>query len=118
MLEINYANDNVKYYFENPKAIQKECGPDIAKKVMKRMDELKSFNSVYELLNSGIDNPHLLVYDLDGCMGWDITARMRLILRISKEFEEDTKEKIKTMTSIVVEGMRDYHNGNKKWIIY
>lgn len=117
MLDINYANDNVRYYFENLKAIKKEYGPELAKKVSQRKDELQSFNSVYELLNCGIDNPHLLLGDLDGCMGWDLSARIRLIIKISEKFEQDTIEKTKTMTSVVIEGVRDYHDGNKKWII-
>lgn len=117
MIEIKYANDNVKYYFENPRAIQKDCGPDLAKKVNRRIDELRSFNSVNELLNCGIDNPHLLIGDLEGSLGWDLTSHVRLIIKICEKFEEDTIEKTKFITSVVIEGVRDYHGGNKKWII-
>lgn len=117
MIEIKYANNNIKYYFENPRAMQKDYGSELTKKIVKRIDELMSFNNVFELLNSGLDNPHLLVADLDGCLGWDLSANIRLIIRICETFEVDTKEKTKIMTSVVIEGVRDYHDRNKKWII-
>ena len=117
MIEIKYANNNVKYYFENPKAIKKDCGPDLAKKVSQRKDELASFNCVFDLLNCGIDNPHLLIGDLEGCLGWDLSSHIRLIIKVCDKFEPDTIEKTKTSTTVVIEGVRDYHGGNKKWII-
>lgn len=117
MIEIRYANNNVEYYFKNLRALQKDFGPDLAKKVSRRIDELRSFGSVSELLNSGIDNPHLLNTDLNGCIGWDLSSNVRLIIRIANEFEEDTIEKTKTLNEVIIEGVRDYHGGNKKWII-
>ena len=117
MINIDFANENVKYYFENIKAIKKDFGQNLAKKISQRNDELKSFNTVNELLNSGIDNPHLLIGDLEGCIGWDLTAQIRLIIKICDQFEEDTIEKTRTMTFVVIEGVRDYHDRNKKWII-
>ena len=117
MIEIKYTNNNVKYYFENLKMMQKDYGLKLAKKVSQRIDELKSFSNVNELLNSGIDNPHLLSTDLDGCIGWDLTANVRLIIRIAQDFKEDTVESTKTMNEVIIEGVVDYHDGNKKWII-
>ena len=117
MLEISFKNKNVEKYCTNIKDVQKDFGPQIAKKLAQRLSEAKSFNTVFELLNSGIDNPHLLKGDLDGCAAWDLTAQVRLIIRISDSFNENTEDDIKTMTFIVVEGVRDYHDGNKKWLI-
>ena len=107
MLELFYKNKNVEKYCLDIRCTQKDFGIQIAKKLSQRLSEAKSFNSVFDLLNSGIDNPHLLIGDLDGCMAWDLTAQVRLIIRISNSFNENTSEEIKTMTSVVVEGVRD-----------
>ena len=117
MIKVDYKNSNVQKYCESFKLTQKDIGPQLAKKLSQRLDELRSFNTVYELLNCGIDNPHMLVGDLGGCIGWDLSATVRLILRICDDFTEKTNEEIKTMTNVVVEGVRDYHDRNKKWLI-
>lgn len=114
---MNYKSKSIEGYCENPRLVNKECGPVIAKKLSQRLDDLKSFNTVYELLNSGIDNPHLLIGDLDGCLGWDLTGRVRLIIRICDSFNELTFEKTKSIMTVIIEGVIDYHDGNKKWII-
>ena len=117
MLDIHYKNKKVEDYCKNPKLVQKDFNIQLAKKISQRMDELQSFNSIYQLLSCGIDNPHLLIGDLDGCIGWDLTGRIRLILKTGEKFECDFMEQCKTMTEIQVEGVRDYHDGNKKWLI-
>lgn len=117
MISIAFKNNNVEKYCNNLKLVQKEFGLQIAKKLSQRLDDLKSFNTVFEVLNSGIDNPHLLIGDLDGCIGWDLNATVRIIIRICDSFAENTVEQSKTITSVTVEGVRDYHGGNKKWLI-
>ena len=117
MIEIEYKNKNVKDYCENPKITQKDFGQQLTKKLFQRLRDLRSFNSVNQLLNSGIDNPHLLRGDLEGCLGWDLTSNVRLIIRICDSFCEKTIEESKTMTSVIVEGVRDYHDRNKQWLI-
>ncbi len=117
MLKVYYKNDRVKKYCENPRDVQKDFGIEIAKKLSKRLDDLQSFDTVMQLLNGGIDNPHLLKSDLEGCLGWDLTANVRLIIKICDCFNEKTIEECKTITTVTVEGVRDYHGGNKKWLI-
>ena len=117
MLEIDYKNNNVKKYLENLRLVQKEFGLQIAKKIAQRLDELRSFNNVFLLLTSGIDNPHLLIGDLEGCIGWDITGPVRFIIKFCESFSGYDMKDSKYITKVVIEGVRDYHGGNKKWLI-
>ena len=117
MIEITYRNTDVELYCTNLRKTQKEYGSKLAMKLSQRLDDLQSLNTVYELLSCGIDNPHLLNYDLDGCIGWDLTSNVRLIIRISDSFTNDIIEQCKYMTTVCIEGVRDYHGGNKKWLI-
>lgn len=117
MEAILYKNKTVQEYFENPSLVKKDFNVQLAKKIAQRMDELRSLPTVYDLLNCGIDNPHLLIGDLDGCIGWDLTGPTRVILRAADGFSEDFMSKCKDIKTIEVEGVRDYHGGNKKWII-
>lgn len=114
---ILYRNKTVKEYCENPSLVKKDFNIQLAKKLSQRMDELKSLGTVFDLLNCGIDNPHLLKGDLDGCIGWDLTGQIRLIIKASNEFEDDFMNKCKNIKTVEVEGVRDYHGGNKKWLI-
>ena len=117
MLEITYKNKNVKEYCENPRRVQKDYGAQLAAKLSQRIDDLKSLNSIYELLECGIDNPHLLKHDLEGCIGWDLTSHIRLIIKFCEMFSADIVEKSKNITTATIEGVRDYHGGNKRWLI-
>ena len=117
MLEITYKNTNIEKYCIDLRKTQKEHGSQLAIKLSQRLDDLRSLDTIYELLTCGIDNPHLLNHDLDGCVGWDLTANVRLIVRISETFTNDIIEKSKNMTRACIEGVRDYHGGNKKWLI-
>ena len=60
----------------------------------------------------------MLKENFDGCIGWDLTANVRLILRIQANFDEKTIKKLSTFTNFEIEGVIDYHGGNTNWIIH
>ena len=117
MLEIEFKNANIEKYCTDFRLTKKDFDVQLAKKLSQRMDELRSFDNVYQLLTSGIDNPHLLIQDLEGCIGWDLTSRIRLIINFCSSFDGTEMDKSKTITKVKIEGVRDYHDRNKKWII-
>ena len=117
MLEIFYKNKNINEYCNNLRLVQKDYGFELAKKLSQRESELVSFNNVNELLNSGIDNPHMLTGNLDGCIAWDLTSQVRIIIRIEEKFNEFTKENLINIRKVTIEGVIDYHGGNSKWLI-
>lgn len=117
MLEITYKNNNVKEYCTDFRLIQRKLGIQLAKKISQRMDELKSCNNVYNLLTCGIDNPHLLIGDKEGCIGWDLTNTIRLIIKFCESFSGKDMEESKNIVEVEIEGVIDYHGGNRKWII-
>lgn len=117
MLTIKYINKNVQRYCTNPRLTQKDYGTQIAKKLNQRMCDLAALDNVDDLLNCGIDNPHLLNYDLSGRIGWDITNMIRLVIKVSDDFNIDTVKDLSKVTEVTIEGVRDYHGGNKQWLI-
>lgn len=118
MFTISFLNSKIEYYWNNLKAVNKDFGSKLAKKLSQRKDELASLNDAQELLDCGIDNPHMLRENFDGCIGWDLTANIRLILRIQAKFDENTNKNLSTFTNIEIEGVIDYHGGKTKWIIH
>lgn len=118
MCTISYLNKNVEYYWNNLRAVNKDYGNKLAKKLSQRKDELASLNNAQELLDCGIDNPHMLKESFDGCIGWDLTANVRLILRIQANFDEKTIKNLSTFTNFEIEGVIDYHGENTNWIIH
>lgn len=117
-MELTYANEKVKEIFLNGDKMIKRVGLPLAKSIKKRKDQLESFVNLFELMGSGIDNPHLLKGDLYGCIGWSITGNVRIILDLELKNGEVYSLDIPKRKKICIKGVCDYHGGKNEWTIY
>lgn len=117
-MDIYYANKNVEELFEDARLLVRRVGLPIAKMIKKRKDHINAFNNMLDLIKSGIDNPHPLIGNLQGCIGWTITGNIRLILDL--ELNEDEKycdSLLAGREKIKIKGVVDYHGKKDEWII-
>lgn len=117
-MDIEYANNHIEKVITDAKQLVKRVGPLMAKTIIKRWNQLKAFSNVGELMRSGIDNPHPLIMNLYGCIGWSITGNYRFILDVGLGKNEKYIEcEVNLKEKIIIKGVADYHGGKNEWII-
>lgn len=116
-MDIDYTNNKVEKVMTDAKQLVKKVGSNTAKAIIKRMNQLEAFSNIGELMQSGIDNPHLLDNNLYGCIGWSVTANLRLILDVGLDKSEKYSTEINLKEKIKIKGVTDYHGGKDEWII-
>lgn len=115
-MTIEYYDEKVSKIMLDTKKIQKKIGTNMGKLLIKRINQLKASNNLYEYLTYiKLGSPHHLKGDLDTCYGISISANYRLIIEpLVKKLDF---ESLKQCTTINVKGVIDYHGGKNEWII-
>lgn len=116
-MQIQYANKKLEKLVKDKLKMAKEKGVDFAKRFYKRLDELKSFTMLFELMGSGLDNPHFLKGNLKNCIGWDIDANKRLILSIGVSPHQPINFDWMQLETVIIKGVVDYHGSKESWYI-
>ena len=83
-MELTYKNDNLQKLYEDAnynKELVKKYGIEVAKKLPKRINELKAFNSLNDVPTSLPYRRHKLSGDLKEHFAVNITGQYRLIFR-------------------------------------
>lgn len=83
-MNLTYKNEKLKKMCENPahnKELVKKYGSEVAKKLPRRIAELKSFDSLNDVPTSLPHRRHKLSGDLKECYAINITGQYRLIFR-------------------------------------
>lgn len=83
-MELTYKNEKLQNICENPKynkELVKKYGTEVAKKLPKRIKELKAFNSLNDVPTSPPYRRHKLTGDRDGQFAISIHGQYRLIFR-------------------------------------
>ena len=83
-MNLTYKNEKLKKMCENPthnKELVKKYGSEVAKKLPRRIAELKSFDSLNDVPTSLSHRRHKLSGDLKECYAINITGQYRLIFR-------------------------------------
>ena len=117
MERIKYSNEKLEKVFSDARLILKKCGQQLAKQLINRLEQLKSFECVYDLLKAPIDKPHLLEGDFEGCIAWSITGNIRLILDTGLNKNPENQSIFKEFKEIIIKGVVDYHGKKNNWII-
>lgn len=116
-MRINYENNRIQKLIDNKLKLAKEKGSDFAKKLYKRLDQLKAFQNVNEFMGSGLDNPHILSGNLNNCIGWNIDANKRLIVSLGISPSQPLTPEYVKIEEIIIKGVVDYHGGKENWYI-
>lgn len=97
--------------------IKKKIGNSLAKTVFRRLNELLAAPDLWTFLNCGVGHPELLTGNLSGSFSVRITANYRLIIKPSTN--DLSPDGLKTCTSVIIEGVTDYHGNNvhTKWLL-
>lgn len=96
--------------------MKKLIGEELTRAVKKRYDQLKSANTFWIYLCTGLGKPHSLT-DMYGCYGVHITANWRMV--IQPIAENTSPEALKKCDTVKIKGVVDYHGKGSKnnWII-
>ncbi len=116
-MEITFATKKIKDIFTNAVKLKKSVGAEMCKKIIKRMLELEQFDNIGELMQRGLDNPHVLVGDLANHIAWEVSRNYRLILKFEKASNEEFNTDVQRKETICIEGVLDYHGSKDRWII-
>ncbi len=83
-MELTYKNEKLRKLCEDPKynkELVKKYGTEVAKKLPRRMKELKAFNSLYDVPSNLPHRRHKLNGNLSGYYAININSQYRLIFK-------------------------------------
>ena len=115
-MNVKYKNSKIENILEDYPTLQKKCGKHF-QQIKRRMQQLKSFVSLNEFMNSGFDNPHFETGDMAGKIGWDVNQNVRFLFELDERIDETLFGRMSDIKDITVVGVVDYHGGKKNWII-
>lgn len=116
-MRIRFEKSKLQKLIEDKQSLAKKHGVDFSKKLLKRLNELKAFKDVGELMQSGLDSPHFLSGELKNCIAWDIDANKRLILGIGILPHQTLDADYIYLDEIIFKGVVDYHGSKENWYI-
>ena len=114
-VKLEYINATVEKYFIDFNLLKKYKGPDLARAIKKRHDQLRAAANFSVFLSTGLGKPHPLISNLKGCYGISITGNIRLIVKPDVESMDPVS--LKKCEVVIIEGVMDYHGQKNKWII-
>lgn len=80
-MKIEYSNEIVEKYFKDFNLMKKEKGPDLAKAIKKRYEQLKAADNFSIYLATGLGRSHPLYENLKSRYGISITGNIRLVVK-------------------------------------
>jgi len=114
-VKISYSNSKLEQLYSDPLKLQKKIGFDLAKCVVKRIDQFTAATTFGMYLQTGFGKPHPLVGNLDGCFGISLTGNIRIIVKPLIETKEISE--INKCKNLEIGGIVDYHGEKENWII-
>lgn len=111
-MEITYANNRVKKYFEDYNKMQKKLPFEWVKAIKKHINHLKAAECFEDFLKLGLGNPEPLTGYQHLRYSLHVASNVRLIIEPNA-----TQDTIMICTEIEVEGVSDYHGSKENWYI-
>ena len=109
-MNILFETDKDKAFYEDFKALRKRYGNDLAKLITRRLNEIDDFDSVGDLLDSGIGKAHYLKNNYKNCIGISLTGNYRLIVRPLYDEDTDFSQLDNySLTIVTILKVEDYH---------
>ncbi len=111
---IEYENKTVENIFNNADLLRKKLG-SMARTAKKRLDQLTAADNFSIYLETRLGNPHSLSGNLKGSYGVTLSGNLRLIVKPDAK-SLDPKD-LKDCDTVIIRGVRDYHEKKNKWLI-
>jgi plasmid maintenance system killer protein len=111
-MDISISDKRLRKVVNDPAALQRECGVNMAKKIALRLAALYAADSlaVFWPPNSGPERCHELKGDRKGTFSVDLNQPYRLLFQATKESNvADEQERWKSITAIDVTAIEDTH---------
>ena len=109
-MNILFETDKDKAFYEDFKALRKSYGNDLAKLITRRLNEIDDFDSVGDLLDSGIGKGHYLKNNYRNCIGLSLTGNYRLIIRPLYDEDTDFSQLDNySLSKVTILKVEDYH---------
>lgn len=109
-MNILFETNKEKAFYEDFKALRKSYGNDLAKLITKRIIQIESFESVGDLLDSGIGKGHYLKGNYKNCIALSLTGNYRLIIRPLHDEDTDFSQLDNySLTIVTILKVEDYH---------
>lgn len=109
-MDILYEKEKDKRLYEDFKALRKKHGNDLARIITKRITQIESFETVGDLLDSGLGKGHYLKNNYQNCIALSLTGNYRLIIK--PHYYEDTdfsQLDNYTLEIVTILKVEDYH---------
>ena len=109
-MNVNYISDALKNLCGQPKLATQKLGPESARKLQVRLQELFAAQAVTDLING---RPHALKYDRAGEFALDLHKGKRLIFKPTQQpppLRDDGSIDWAQVIDITVIGAEDYHD--------
>ncbi|MBP1153295.1 MULTISPECIES: hypothetical protein [unclassified Paenibacillus] len=108
-MEIRFENDTQKEFYESEKLLRREYG-ELARAIARRLVQIKAYESVRQLLNTGLGKPHMLTGEYDKCIAISVSANYRLIIKPEyPEYTDFAKLDLSIVTVVTIMEVTDYH---------
>lgn len=111
-LEITYANQKVKKYFEDYSKLQKKLPFEWVRTIKKHMDRLRAAECFGDFLALGLGKPERLEGYKQIRYSLHVAPHARLIIELNAD--QDT---IMICSEVEIEGVSDYHGSKENWYI-
>lgn len=109
-MNILFETDKDKEFYENFVALKKCFGNDLARMITKRIDQIESFESIGELLDSKLGKGHYLKENYKNCIALNLNKNYRLIIKpVYNEIEDFSRLDNYNLKIVTILKVEDYH---------
>lgn len=112
-MHIIFKGQKEQQLFESSKELKRKFGPDLAKKLMKRLSELAAVDSLAQVSQLPPARCHPLKGDRKGQYAVDLKQPFRLIFDVAQDpvpYRSDGSVDISKVKAVRIVGVEDYHD--------
>ncbi|GEM_PF-3814463 len=109
-MEIRFPDDKKREFYQSEKQLTRTYGKQMARKITQRIEQMESFDSVGELLDSKIGKGHTLEHNYKNCLSLHLTGNYRLISKLIYNDNTDlSKLNFYEIEIVEIIEVKDYH---------
>lgn len=107
-MDVQFKNSKMKKVFENHKLLIREYGAQQSEEIIQRINEFTSAENLYDISKIPQTRLHSLAGNLDDLWAVDVKYPYRMLIELLNGDPTD----LRTITSIKIIGIKNYHRGH------